>query len=226
MGNLRSKHVKKLEALIWANIKNSNQADDYTAYLEKFPNGQFAKQARQKLEALIWANIKDSADDYTAYLEKFPNGQFAKQARQKLEALIWANIKNSNQADDYTAYLEKFPNGQFAKVADEKRENLLWTQAKIFNNLNKYKTYLKSYPDGKYASQVFQRINALQYLESNTRQREMTMCVSVLFISPFEAMNCSGDFNGSATMVELARNGWEFKGDIARANNFILIFQR
>jgi hypothetical protein len=54
---------------------------------------------------------------------------------------------------------------------------------------------------------------------------EITMCVSV-FVSPDRPMECSGHFNGKASMMQLAADGWEFMGDISRADNFVLIFQR
>jgi hypothetical protein len=54
---------------------------------------------------------------------------------------------------------------------------------------------------------------------------EITMCVS-LFIAADQPMECSGHFNGKATMMQLAADGWQFMGDVARADKFILIFQR
>jgi len=54
---------------------------------------------------------------------------------------------------------------------------------------------------------------------------EITMCAS-LFIAADQPMDCSGHFTGKATMMQLAADGWEFMGDIARADKFILVFQR
>ena len=55
---------------------------------------------------------------------------------------------------------------------------------------------------------------------------QITMCVTHNFFGVDREINCSGHFTGKTTMRQLAEAGWEFKGDIARAESFIVIFQR
>ncbi len=110
------------ELTYWESIKNSENADDYKAYLEKYSEGQFASLAKNRIEKLkpapkveeravpanggqaeitFWDSFKNStsADDYRAYLEKYPNGEFAGLARRRL-APLEANEKEKAKADE------------------------------------------------------------------------------------------------------------------------------
>jgi uncharacterized caspase-like protein len=42
-----------IEREFWASVRDSNRADDIQAYLEKYPNGNFASLARNKLDAML-----------------------------------------------------------------------------------------------------------------------------------------------------------------------------
>jgi hypothetical protein len=37
-----------VDELLWGKVKSSDKISEYEKYLEEYPNGQFAKQARQK----------------------------------------------------------------------------------------------------------------------------------------------------------------------------------
>lgn len=91
------------ELTYWESIKNSDNADDFKAYLEKYPEGQFAGLAKNRIEKLKPA---PRVDERSVPI----NGGQA-------EIIFWDSIKNSTSADDYRAYLEKYPNGEFAGLA-------------------------------------------------------------------------------------------------------------
>jgi hypothetical protein len=90
-----------IELSYWETIKNSPSADDFKAYLEKYPDGQFAALAKNKinsLEAPAKSEPKSSNDS-------------------SAEFVFWDSIKNSTNAEDFRAYLKKYPNGQFVDLA-------------------------------------------------------------------------------------------------------------
>ena len=98
-----------IELSFWETIKNSTNADDFRAYLEKYPDGQFALLARNRLnsaepsrtrpetsetqnalqELTFWSSVKDSTsrDEINAYLKRYPNGTFTMAARNRLREL-------------------------------------------------------------------------------------------------------------------------------------------
>lgn len=120
------------ELSYWETIKNSTNADDFKAYLERYPNGQFAELAKNRIatappvtkpaetsvpvtvsggaaELAFWDSVKNStsADDYRAYLEKYPNGEFAGLAKRRL-APLEANAKEKVKADEIARNTKSF----------------------------------------------------------------------------------------------------------------------
>jgi uncharacterized caspase-like protein len=92
------------ELSYWETIKNSTNADDFKAYLEKYPSGQFASLAKNRITTLE-APAKP-AESRTA-----PTNDSA------TELAFWDSVKTSTSAGDYRAYLQKYPNGTFVELA-------------------------------------------------------------------------------------------------------------
>lgn len=103
------------ELSYWETIKSSQSADDYKAYLEKYPEGQFANLAKTRIAAL---------QPVTKPAEPPPANVNAGQA----ELTFWDSVKNSTSADDYRAYLEKYPNGEFVVLAKRRLKPLEATE--------------------------------------------------------------------------------------------------
>lgn len=93
------------ELSYWETIKNSQSADDFKAYLEKYPEGQFARLAKNRITSL-----EPAAKPAEPSLAR--GGQ--------AELTFWDSIKNSTSADDYRAYLKKYPQGEFVDLAESR----------------------------------------------------------------------------------------------------------
>jgi tetratricopeptide (TPR) repeat protein len=102
--NMQTVDPAALELSFWDTIKNSNNPDDFKAYLDKYPDGQFAALARSRsqatrtmgntgggdsMEMVYWNAIKDSRNpsDFRGYVTKFPGSLFADLANSRLSAL-------------------------------------------------------------------------------------------------------------------------------------------
>jgi hypothetical protein len=92
------------ELSYWDTIKNSTSADDFKAYLERYPQGQFVELAKNRIATLQPVTKPETSAPATV------SGGAA-------ELAFWDSVKNSTSADDYRAYLEKYPNGEFAGLA-------------------------------------------------------------------------------------------------------------
>jgi len=90
------------ELAFWNAIKDSKKAEDYQAYLDKYPNGSFADLAKLRMKKYA------AAPAPPAPVVVDP---------QQADISYWNSIKASKKADDYRAYLEKYPNGEFVDVA-------------------------------------------------------------------------------------------------------------
>jgi tetratricopeptide (TPR) repeat protein len=87
-----------IELSYWETIKNSNNPDDFKAYLDKYPDGQFAALAKSRAQPVRSAPNTATADS--------------------LEMTYWNAIKDSRNPSDFKAYVNKFPNGLFVEIAN------------------------------------------------------------------------------------------------------------
>jgi len=87
-----------IELSFWESIKNSNNPDDFKAYLDKYPDGQFAALAKSRSQPSRPAASNGSGDS--------------------LEMTYWNAIKDSRNPSDFKAYVNKFPNGLFVEIAN------------------------------------------------------------------------------------------------------------
>ena len=121
-----------IELSFWDSIKNSTNPDDFKAYLDKYPDGQFAALARNRaqvqkpatsssdtssLELTYWNAIKDSKNpsDFRAYITKFPNGLFSDLANSRISALE-TEAKNAANAREIAAEEDRRKNTHLFNV--------------------------------------------------------------------------------------------------------------
>jgi tetratricopeptide (TPR) repeat protein len=93
-----------IELSFWESIKNSNNPDDFKAYLEKYPDGQFAGLAKSRTNS-----VRPPGNG--------PSGESS-------EMLYWNAIKDSQNPSDFQAYVTKFPQGLFVELANNRIKSL------------------------------------------------------------------------------------------------------
>jgi adenylate cyclase len=91
----------EFELTFWESIKDSQDAAEFAAYLEKYPDGTFAALAETRRSALL--EEAGSAD-------KDPEAD-------AVELAYWDTMKDSDNPDMFRAYLERYPDGAFAPLA-------------------------------------------------------------------------------------------------------------
>ena len=93
-----------LDMTFWESAREGGSVQDFLAYLERFPDGQFAALARERIASLGEPNREASgARDETA-----------------VELLFWESVKDSENPAMFEAYLDKYPDGNFALLARAK----------------------------------------------------------------------------------------------------------
>jgi hypothetical protein len=123
-----------IELSFWESIKNSTNPDDFKAYLDKYPDGQFAALARSRaqptrpsapagdansLEMTYWNAIKDSRNpsDFRAYVTKFPNGLFVEIANGRV-AMLEGEAREKERARSAAEEAERARNSHLFDVKD------------------------------------------------------------------------------------------------------------
>jgi adenylate cyclase len=148
-----------LELAFWNSVEDGD-AEELSAYLERYPEGAFAKLARKRMEdgsdkaeaepaasatseiapeafdLAFWESVKDSEreEDFTAYLERHPDGHFASLARSRLAALAFGGASSANEPSEVSpaelAFWESIQDGAAPEL---------------------FSAYLEKYPEGEFA---------------------------------------------------------------------------
>src|SRR3954470_6116883 len=92
----------------WNGIKDSRKAEDYQAYLDKYPDGNFADLAKLRVKKYAPAPSAPSPTPAPSAGTVDP---------QQADIAYWNGIKASKNAADYQAYLDKYPGGEFVDLA-------------------------------------------------------------------------------------------------------------
>ncbi len=127
-------HLKVTEEEIWNTVVNKNTAEEYSKYIEYYPDGRHVPAARSKLSELTdaedWNRALElsTANSLTQYLEAHPRGIHNEDAISRLEELeeidAWQLAKTRNSVSSLMDYLRKYPSGRFEAIARNKLENL------------------------------------------------------------------------------------------------------
>jgi class 3 adenylate cyclase len=98
-----------MELAFWESIKESGDPAEFTAYLERYPEGSFAALAEARRHALLDAKAAPAPDATEAHTT---------------ELTFWDSVKDSDNPAMYAAYLEKYPEGSFATLAKVRIDEL------------------------------------------------------------------------------------------------------
>ena len=96
------------ELSYWDTIKSSPNADDFKAYLARYPKGQFAELATNRIKAI---------ENAVKPVEREP---VSRDTGGAAEIAFWDSVKNSTSVDDFRAYLKKYPDGEFVELANNR----------------------------------------------------------------------------------------------------------
>ena len=149
----------------WKSVRDSQRIEDFQAYLDKYPAGEYASLARNRVQ------------------------QYTSTVTNREETQFWSSVRDSDRPRDLEAYIGKYPNGQFAMVArnrlqrlaaleGQRRERQAWSTASKENNRNSYERYLVQYPGGRYAKLAEGRLTDLVAQARQRAERDLWAQVS------------------------------------------------
>ncbi|SHJ55862.1 Putative peptidoglycan binding domain-containing protein [Palleronia salina] len=106
------------EEAYWAETGQGRSIDGLEAFLSRYPDGNFADEARRRLDDMrgaeadraerqAWetARARDSAAGYADFLDRFPQGRFAETARNRLDQLRGQGAQANSEAEAAEAQL-------------------------------------------------------------------------------------------------------------------------
>ncbi len=117
----------------WQEALDNDNIESYNAFLEEYPDGEYAQEAKDKLDPLLWqkANKINTIEGYEEYLEEYPQGAEAEKAIERLEELKWQTAVDKDTIDNYEKYLTEYPSGAFAEKARDRIVDLQWQEEAV-----------------------------------------------------------------------------------------------
>ncbi len=97
----------EFELAFWEAMKDSRDPAEFTAYLEKYPQGAFTALAEARLKALQEEAAAPSEPQADA-----------------VELAYWDTVKDSDNPEMFRAYLKQYPEGAFAPLAKVRLDEL------------------------------------------------------------------------------------------------------
>jgi carboxyl-terminal processing protease len=112
---------KTIELTFWEAIKNSKSPDDFAAYLEKYPNGDFAGLARIRVKQLGAQSAAPVASAETVQAEPEKRSP---DLSADIELAYWNSVKDTGEKEAFESYLKKYPKGHFVDLARARMADL------------------------------------------------------------------------------------------------------
>ena len=119
----------------WSRASDDAKSGALADFLQKYPQGSHAAEAKQRLLELEWQSVdKSQPSALQAFLSEHPNNQYSSQAQDTLDALNrqvalqaeeadWRSL-NRNNKSSLSAFLAKYPAGAHSAMANSLMANL------------------------------------------------------------------------------------------------------
>jgi hypothetical protein len=141
------------DELHWRWAAHGDAKSGYASYVQAWPGGRHAPEARARFDAHSWAEAAavNTIDAFTRYLHAHPDGGHAAAARDGIDALQWQQATAGHSIASYQRYSTSQPRGKFAPEAAAKSAALradlgLYDAALRAGTAASLETFLAQYP--------------------------------------------------------------------------------
>ncbi|WP_108483658.1 peptidoglycan-binding protein [Oceaniglobus ichthyenteri] len=178
---------RRQDIAFWRAQGEGGSESGLRAYLNRFPRGEFAKEARARLNRIEKAR------------EEEENRNNAEEARQR-EALFWKSRGSGASEKGVREYLSQYPNGRWADEARRrlaefeadrepvaKGESVAWAMARKTDSVSGYRNFLNNYPNSTNVETARARIAELQGNNDQARETEEALGLNQLTRTAVEA---------------------------------------
>lgn len=154
----------------WTIARDKQNTAAYYAYLDQYPNGKYATQARQTIDrwdqtAYEEAKATATQSAYSFYLDNYPRGKYrneiGKLLDEKKDDDTYAAARESNTIQAYEGYVSRYPDGNHTWEARQIIQNSYFNwgeeayKEKNYYTAKNHFTYLaQNYPSGKYEQET------------------------------------------------------------------------
>ena len=243
----RIKSPEEIEQDAWESVRDSENVNSIREYLNQYPQGRFARQAK-----ILMASLQPAQPAEPTPVQ--PPARF-KKSSEEIEDDTWSAAEAANTAEAANAYLTGYPKGRYVTQARVKLASLkklpqdnksagqatvpsardddeiaLWNEVKNSNIKDDYDAYLSQYPKGKYVALATIRINKLQdEVRQAADQLEKFKSLSGQWLKPDGSL-ARIDAEGGKLSIHMGRtnfpgsvDAWVFDEPVNRPNFFEIV---
>lgn len=109
--------VSEVELEFWRSIRDSQNIEEYQAYVDLYPEGQFLSLAKIRMKTLLaeGGTVAETPADDEPVVETATN----------VDDVLWLTLKDSGNLAEIENFLTTFPDSQHAAAAGDLRDTLL-----------------------------------------------------------------------------------------------------
>lgn len=145
----KKKAEEQREERMWQNYCRQGTTHAYTLYLNNYPNGRHAEEAKNRIDEL-------------------------KREEAAKEKAAWDNCCFVNMSSAYSKYIKEYPSGTYISEAKEKykecKDKEDWSRASSTNTFESYQKYLKNHPKGNFAGNA--KVIVLRFEAEEIKRRK------------------------------------------------------
>lgn len=147
------------DELSWHFVASRNNSPAYQGYLDKWPAGRHAAQAKTLVEMSTWSEALaiNTPASYERYEHSFPNGQHVAEARTRIMDLVWEHFRNAGPLRSAQAYVEHYCKSTNREIVKARLENLVWNLCTNASTIRSLRTYVDAYPEGRFLAEAHRR---------------------------------------------------------------------
>lgn len=140
----------------WEGAQRANTESSYEAFLQEFPQSQYAPQAKDRIEQLRFDQAKreNSEAAYQGYERTYPQGRFVAESRKLADDCAFASAAKQNTQSAFEAYMKTYPNGAHHGDAKQGVEAVVYQEAIRNGQVSALDGYMQRYPAGRFAAEA------------------------------------------------------------------------
>ena len=158
---------QRADSADYLKAKALHTAVAYRDYLDQYPSGKYAREARFWAERLTFyeAMSRLKPEELKTFLKRFPNSKFATVAEERLQGAEFVRIRKEDTVAAYRAFLAKNNKSpsQWTAAATQRLERLLLDKAKASGKELSLARFIYDNPKSPYQAEANEALKAVMF---------------------------------------------------------------
>ncbi|MCC6541329.1 MAG: hypothetical protein IT225_03835, partial [Flavobacteriales bacterium] len=129
----------------WELVRGQNTVIAYQGYLDTYPSGPRAAEARAAMHHLAFqeARTTNTAAAYAAFVERYPSSREVYEARTRMNDALYGEATSAKDIASYRAFIANHPDNPNVRKA----EDAIYRLSTPGRTIAQYKAFIRNEPD-------------------------------------------------------------------------------